>query len=75
MKMKWNKVDTQRYISENEHYAIVGRYTYYQGWTPCYLPDGIKGEWISLDGMYKGKGSLAICREICDEHAIKAISA
>ena len=66
--MKWNKVNTQRYISECECYAIVGRYTYYQGWTPCYLPNGTKGEYVSLDGMYKGKGSLATCRKICSDH-------
>lgn len=67
--MKWVKINTQNHISEDEHYAIAGRYTYYQGWTPCYLPDGKKGEWISLDGMYKGKGALAICRQICEDHS------
>ena len=70
-KIKWNKVNSQLHVSEDGHYAITGRYTYYQGWTPCYLPDGIKGKWIDIDGMYKGKGSLAICREICQEHKNK----
>lgn len=69
--MKWNKKHTQLYISENEKYAISGRYTYYQGWTPYYLPEGINGEWISLDGMYKGRGALAACRYICKEHSLK----
>lgn len=69
--MKWIKTNTQLYISENGDYAILGRYTYYQGWTPCYLPDGIKGKWIDIDGMYKGKGALATCRSICTEHKQK----
>lgn len=69
--MKWNKKHTQLHISENEKYAISGRYTYYQGWTPYYLPEGINGEWISLDGMYKGRGALAVCRYICKEHSLK----
>ena len=73
--MQWNKTNSQRYISMNEHYAIAGRYTYYQGWEAYYLPDGIKGEWIALDGMYKGKGALAFCRQLCDEHMGKAITA
>ena len=74
MNIKWNKIDSQRHISTNKHYAIVGRYTYYQGWTPYFLPDGIKGEWIALDGMYKGKGALAFCRQLCDKHANKTIT-
>lgn len=69
--MKWIKTNTQLYVSECGYYAIAGRYTYYQGWTPCYLPNGIKGEWIDLDGMYKGKGALATCRDICEEHKQK----
>lgn len=69
--MKWNKENTQLHVSDNGKYAIGGRYTYYQGWTPYYLPEGIKGEWIALDGMYKGKGSLATCRDICKEHLLK----
>lgn len=71
--MKWDKEKSQLYLSEDNKYAIVGRYTYYQGWTPCFLPNGINGEWISLDGMYKGKGSLQICKEICAEHSIRGV--
>ncbi|NMA32319.1 MAG: hypothetical protein GX944_00100, partial [Alphaproteobacteria bacterium] len=67
-RMEWNKTNTQLYLSTDGQYAISGRYTYYQGWTPYYLPNGLKGDWISLDGMYNGKGALAICREICAEH-------
>jgi hypothetical protein len=69
--MEWNKTNTQLYLSTDGQYAIAGRYTYYQGWTPYYLPNGFKGEWIPLDGMYKGKGALATCREICAEHKQK----
>lgn len=69
--MKWVKTNSQRYLSEDGQYAICGRYTYYQGWEPYYLPDGIRGEWIRLDGMYKGKGALATCRSICAEHKLK----
>ena len=72
--MKWNKINTQNYVSDNGNYAIAGRYTYYQGWTPYYLPDGIKGKWVALDGMYKGKGALATCREICEKHQLKEVS-
>ena len=63
----WKKKNTQLYIHESEHYAITGRYTYYQGWTPYFLPNGEKGEWIPIDGMYKGKGALQTCRELCKE--------
>jgi hypothetical protein len=73
--IKWIKTDTQRYMSEDRHYSIVGRYTYYQGWEPYYLPDGERGEWIALDGMYKGKGALDACRKICDMHNIKTLTA
>lgn len=69
--MKWIKEDKQLRLSEDGHYAIVGRYTYYQGWEAYYLPDGRKGEWIGLDGMYKGKGALAICKKICVDHKHK----
>lgn len=66
--MKWNKANTQEYVSECGRYIIAGRYTYYQGWTPYYLPNGRSGEWKSLDGMYKGKGALATCKAICEDH-------
>jgi hypothetical protein len=69
--IKWAKRNTQLFISECGQYAIWGRYTYYQGWTPYYLPDGEKGEWKSIDGMYKGRGALATCRELCEEHKNK----
>jgi len=68
MKLKWEKIDAQHRISTDGRYAIAGRYTYYQGWEPCFLPDGKGGKWIALDGMYKGRGALEICRQICDEH-------
>ena len=68
MTLKWEKIDAQLRISTNGRYAITGRRTYYQGWTPYYLPDGKEGEWIALDGMHAGRGALEICRLICDEH-------
>lgn len=68
--MEWIKTRTQLYVSACGKYAISGRYTYYQGWTPCYLPNGIRGEWEDLDGMHKGKGALKTCREICEEHKL-----
>jgi hypothetical protein len=46
--MEWNKTNTQLYLSTDGQYAISGRYTYYQGWTPYYLPKGFKGDWIPL---------------------------
>jgi hypothetical protein len=66
--LNWNKEHTQLWISSDEKYAIVGRYTYYQGWQPFYLPNGKRGNWISLDGQYAGKGALETCKLICDEH-------
>ena len=69
--MEWSKTDKQRYTSTDGRYVIAGRYTYYQGWEPYYTPDGKCGEWIRLDGMYKGKGALASCKAICEEHKNK----
>ena len=68
MKLKWEKIHAQLRMSTDGRYAIAGRYTYYQGWTPYFLPDGKEGEWIALDGMYAGRDALEICRQICDEH-------
>jgi len=69
--MDWIKDGTQQRLSTDGKYAICGRYTYYQGWTPYYLPNGKQGEWQSLDGMYKGKGALETCRFICEQHKTK----
>ena len=72
--MTWIKKHSQLYVSENGHYAIAGRYTYYQGWESYHLPNGERGDWIRLDGMYKGKGALAACRSICVEHSQNSLS-
>ena len=71
--MNWNKTNTQKYVSKCGCYIIAGRYTYYQGWTAYYIPDGERGEWVRLDGQYAGKGALATCKAICEDHKAIAV--